>query len=130
MSINDPEEICVENERSPLLMRHKYVALSKHSNELDLDVSNVNQPSEQQRAEDSNQTSEYTASKQTKRFSFFKKTCPTCNGTGRVNKGTIRSPFLFIYYKIFYHVYFWKDEMDKLVALIPLSDNRLKPKRM
>lgn len=36
------------------------------------------------------------------------RTCPTCNGTGKVNK----------------------DEQDKLVALIPLNDNRLKPKRI
>ena len=84
--MNDPEEICVENERSPLLS-HKYVTLSKHSNELDLDVSTANQPSEGLRIDDSKQNSENTISKQTKKFSFFKKTCPTCNGTGKVNKG-------------------------------------------
>lgn len=36
------------------------------------------------------------------------RTCPTCHGSGKVNK----------------------DDQEKLVALIPLSDNRLKPKRI
>lgn len=36
------------------------------------------------------------------------RTCPTCNGLGKVKK----------------------DEQDKLVALIPLTDHRLKPKRI
>ena len=92
MSINDPEEISVENERSPLLSHnHKYVTLSKHSNELDLDISIANQPlSDGQRADDLNQNLENTISKQTKKFSFFKKTCPTCNGTGQVNKSKKR----------------------------------------
>lgn len=37
-----------------------------------------------------------------------KRNCPTCNGSGKVKK----------------------DEQDKLVALIPLNDHRLKPKRI
>lgn len=58
----------------------------------------------------SNEQQQASTSTPTKNYFGISNTmnCPTCNGTGKVKK----------------------DEQDKLVALIPLTDHRLKPKRI
>ncbi len=75
-------------------------------------------------------TSSQESSSGKNRFGFStSRSCPTCNGTGKVKKSKISSQ-LMLKTMIFEKNFTISDEQDKLVALIPLSDNRLKPKRM
>jgi hypothetical protein len=55
--------------------------------------------------------------------------CPTCNGTGKVCKGIKETNYVCLLF-LKSNIDIFQEDKVNLVALIPLTDNRLKPKRM